>query len=227
MKQSLIFSTILILLSAQVMACCGGSDDKSGTLLPSGLQLHAGDVVMRLGNSMASHAVTALDSRGEYSHTGIVVDSCGVKMVVHAVPDEPDYEGDPDRVKMETPEEFFATSRALSGEILRPTDSVAASRAAAAAMEAYHRHTLFDHRYDDHDTVSMYCTELVTHAYHRAGVELVGEERHHISTPWIEVWCMFPSDLLRSPFLKSVCLIRPANEETNATIKGMAEEEME
>lgn len=25
-------------------------------------------------------------------------------MIVHAVPDEPDFEGDPDRVKMETPE---------------------------------------------------------------------------------------------------------------------------
>ena len=128
-----ISSTILILLCAWAMACCGGSDDQSGTLLPSGLQLHAGDVVLRLGNSMASHAVTALDSQGEYSHTGIVVDSCGVKMVVHAVPDEPDYEGDPDRVKMEPPEEFFATSRALSGEILRPTDSVAAYGMASSA----------------------------------------------------------------------------------------------
>ena len=196
-----------MLLCTLAMACGDNSDDKTGTLLPSGLQLHAGDVVLRLGNSVASHAVTALDSKGEYSHTGIVVDSCGVMMVVHAVPDEPDYEGDPDRVKMETPEEFFATSRALSGEILRPTDSVAASRAAAAALETYHRHTLFDHRYDDHDTVSMYCTELVTHAYRQAGVELVGEERHHISTPWMDVQCFFPSDLLRSPFLKSVCLI--------------------
>lgn len=207
MKPTLIFSTILILLCTLAMACGDNSDDKAGTLLPPGLQLHAGDVVLRLGNSVASHAVTALDSKGEYSHTGIVVDSCGVMMVVHAVPDEPDYEGDPDRVKMETPEEFFATSRALSGEILRPTDSVAAARAAAVALDTYHRHTLFDHHYDDHDTVSMYCTELVTHAYHRAGVELVDGERHHISTPWMEVQCFFPSDLLRSPFLKSVCLI--------------------
>ena len=37
----------------------------------------------------------AADRGGSYSHVGMVVDSCGVMMVVHAVPDEPDYEGDP------------------------------------------------------------------------------------------------------------------------------------
>ncbi|MBO4851721.1 MAG: hypothetical protein J5529_12615 [Prevotella sp.] len=200
------------LLCALAIACGGDSDNKAGTLLPSSLHLQAGDVVMRMGNSVASHAVTALDRQGEYSHTGIVVDSCGVAMVVHAVPDEPDYDGDPDRVKMETPEEFFSTARAKSGEILRPTDSVAGAAAAKTAMEAYRRHTLFDHHYDDQDTTLMYCTELVVHAYRRAGVELMGKERHHINTPWMEVHCMFPSDLLRSPFLKSVCKIQSTSE---------------
>ena len=49
----------------------------------------------------------------------------------------------------------------------------------------------------------MYCTELVVHAYHRAGVELVGTERHHVDIPFLKMDCMFPSDVLESEQLES------------------------
>ena len=75
-------------------------------IMPDDCTLHTGDVVFRRGSGLTSRTVIALDEKGEYSHVGIVVDSAGVKMVVHAVPDEPDFEGDPDRVKMDTPEQF-------------------------------------------------------------------------------------------------------------------------
>ena len=49
----------------------------------------------------------------------------------------------------------------------------------------------------------MYCTELVVHAYHRAGVELVGSKRHHVDIPFLKMDCMFPSDVLESGLLES------------------------
>lgn len=94
-----------IIFTAIMLASCGEKEQRS--ILPEGCELHAGDVVFRRGSGLTSHAVLAADRYGAYSHIGIVVDSCGVMMVVHAVPGEPDYEGDPDRVKMDTPKRFF------------------------------------------------------------------------------------------------------------------------
>ena len=65
-------------------------------------------------------------------------------------------------------------------------------------------HTLFDHGYDDSDTTRMYCTELVVHAFRKAGVELVGTEKHYVDIPMLKVECLFPSDILSSDFLKSI-----------------------
>lgn len=188
------------------MVVCGCSE--TGTprcILPEDCTLHTGDLVFRRGGGVTSHTVIALDKKGEYSHVGIVVDSAGVKMVVHAVPDEPDFEGDPDRVKMDSPETFFSSIHARLGEVCRPKDSLVACRTAEEAMKVYLRHTLFDHAYDDSDTTRMYCTELVVHAFRKAGVELVGEKRHDVDIPILKMECIFPSDLLESDYLESVC----------------------
>ncbi len=194
---------VALLVAATLWSCSDNPSRAVGCIMPSGCKLRTGDVVLRRGSGLTSRTVMALDEKGEYSHVGIVVDSAGVKMVVHAVPDEPDYEGDPDRVKMDTPEQFFSSVYAQMGEVCRPKDSLTARKAAAAALDVYHRHTLFDHAYDDADTLRMYCTELVVHAYHRAGVELVGSKRHHVDIPFLKMDCMFPSDVLESGLLES------------------------
>ena len=197
------FCLAAILVIVIMARACSGTG-KSRCILPGDCTLQTGDVVFRRGSGVTSRTVIALDQKGEYSHVGIVVDSAGVKMVVHAVPGEPDYEGDPDRVKMDTPETFFSSVNAQLGEVCRPKDSLVACKAAEEALKIYRRHTLFDHDYDDRDTTRMYCTELVVHAFRKAGVELVGEERHHMKVPILEVECMFPSDLLNSDYLGSV-----------------------
>lgn len=173
------------------------------SILPEGLQLREGDVVFRRGGGMVSHVVVAADREGNYSHVGIVVDSAGVPMVVHAVPGEPDFEGDPDRVKMDRPEHFFSSQYTSIGEVCRAKDSAAARQAAQVAMAVYRRHTLFDHDYDDHDTVRMYCTELIVHAYARAGLPLVGSARHEVRLPMLTADCIFPSDIKNSRQLES------------------------
>ena len=173
-------------------------------ILPDDVELRAGDVVFRRGCGLLSHAVLKADSRGVYSHTGIVVDSCGVSMIVHAVPAEPDYNGEPDRVKMEPPERFFGSDRAVAGEVCRPLDSIAAERAAQVAIQVYRRGTLFDHNYDCNDTTQMYCTELLLYAFSRAGLPLTATPS---PTPFtlsiIKADSVFmPSDILEAEELR-------------------------
>ena len=174
------------------------------SLLPPDAELRPGDVVFRRGEGLTSHVVLAADREGNYSHTGIVVDSCGTLLIVHAVPGEPDFEGDPDRVKADRPDHYFDTQYARIGEVCRTADSTAARRAADAAWQVYRRHTLFDHDYNDQDTTRMYCTELVAYAYAQAGIDIVEGRGHHINLPFLQADCVFPSDIHASPFLTTV-----------------------
>lgn len=195
--------SIIAILS---LAACDNKADGYRCLLPTGTELKEGDVVYRRGGGLVSHVVVAADRGGNYSHIGIVVDSAGTKMIVHAVPGEPDFEGDEDRVKMDTPEHFFSSEYTSVGEICRAKDTTVAKKAARAAIETYKRHTLFDHEYDDNDTTKMYCTELVVSSYNKAGVKIVGEERHHVSIPFLETYCIFPSDVYKSNYFKSIII---------------------
>lgn len=195
--------SIIAILS---LAACDNKTDGYRCLLPTGTELKEGDVVYRRGGGLVSHVVVAADREGNYSHIGIVVDSAGTKMIVHAVPGEPDFEGDEDRVKMDTPEHFFSSEYTSVGEICRAKDTTVAKKAARAAIETYKRHTLFDHEYDDNDTTKMYCTELVVSSYNKAGVKIVGEERHHVSIPFLETYCIFPSDVYKSNYFKSIII---------------------
>lgn len=185
------------------LAACRHSSPQA-TILPTGVSLRAGDIVFRRGLGAMSHAVTTADRGGKYSHVGVVADSCGVLMVVHAVPGELDYEGDVDRVKMDTPERFFSTAYAAIGEVFRPQDSVRATQVAAQALEVYKRRVMFDHDYDDTDTTKMYCTELVTFALRRAGYDVSSLVYSDFRIPGMNVHCILPSAVARLPFLRSV-----------------------
>ena len=186
-------------MALMVAALLGGCrEERLRHILPPDVKLEAGDVVFRRGGGFTSRMVLFADTAGHYSHVGIVADSAGVLMVVHAVPDEPDYEGDPDRVKMEPPESFFSGMRADIGCVLRHRDRDVAKRAADAALEAYRRGTLFDHAYDATDTTRMYCCELVAYAYDVAGGVLDTGERHDIAIPGLVLHqVILPSDFFR------------------------------
>lgn len=194
---------LLLPLACLLLAgCTEGKDYRC--ILPADAKLRAGDVVFRRGGGLTSQAVLAADVDGNYSHVGIVVDSAGTMMIVHAVPGEPDFEGDPDRVKMDRPERFFSTEFTVVGEVCRPLDSMTARRASEVAMAQYRRGTLFDHDYNDLDTSRMYCTELIAYAFRQAGHEVVDSTRHKVRLPTMQADCIFPSDIHSSPFLESV-----------------------
>ena len=195
---------ILILAGTLLCSCGGAEQPRPATLLPTGFTPQPGDIVLRRGSGMASRAVLLADRGGRYSHAGLVVDSAGVPMVIHAVPGEPDFPGDVDRVKLETPAQFFSPARAECGAVLRPRSPLAGRRAARAAWAVYRRGTRFDHSYDDADTLRMYCTELVLHAYRRADAPLNAAPARRVGLFGHEWHCHLPSDLARSPSLRTI-----------------------
>lgn len=199
MKTGTIIPFIILLFIS-----CGSKDDK--TILPKDCTLETGDIVFRRGGGLSSRAVLMADNNGRYSHVGIVVDSAGKKMIVHAVPDEPDYPGDYDRVKMECPESFFDYMKASTGEVRRlKTDTSRAIKAARYAKEIYYRRTRFDHDYNDDDTTEMYCCELVEHVYSKTEISLSNGKKHTINLPGIkEIHCILPSDICNSDLLKKI-----------------------
>lgn len=186
-----------------VLLLTGACQEEDTTILPPDVQLQAGDIVFRQGESFDSHAVLTADRSGCYSHIGIVVDSCGRPMIVHAVPDEPDFEGDIDRIKMDRPEVFFLRSRAAIGEVMRHPETQSARQAAETALRLYRRHLPFDHEYDDSDSSKMYCTELILYAYQQAGIHLATGPREDIHFP-IDFNGYFPSAVHASPQLRSI-----------------------
>ena len=200
--------TLLAITCMAVITACSKAEQPY-SLLDDDTVLRPGDLLFRRGTAMTSHAVAMADKNGAFSHVGIVADSSGVMVVVHAVPDEPDFEGDPDCVKMEEVHDFFSTERATYGEICRPSDSVTAVKASQAAMAIYRQKPLFDHQYNSEDTTQMYCTELVMEAYKRAGCTLTGPPTHSYTFLGIHCMVWLPSDLYKSPHIRCIKVLKP------------------
>ncbi len=196
---SMMLSVLFVVCS---LGCSGESDID---IVPGGIDFRPGDIVLRRGSGIASRVVMVADGSGAYSHIGIVAFSGGKAVVVHAVPGEPDYKGDEDRVKKETIGRFFSSINAEAGRVLRCRDSVVALHASQVALGKFKDHTLFDHDYDVNDTTRMYCSELVCYAYRKAGLELVEGGRHVVNLPGLKLdHVVFPSDFLRSRHLVTV-----------------------
>ncbi len=202
-----LFFSFLAFLCVLFCFSCGCGTQKLHSVFPDSVQLRVGDVVFRLGESLESNVVNIADRGGRYSHCGIVVDSAGQFRVVHAVPDELDFPGDSERVKMDEIDVFFRQDRAWAGAVCRMDDSLAALKAAEKAKAVYLRHTLFDNDYDECDTTKFYCSELIWHAYKHAGYDIIGPERHSYNVLFRRIdSCIVPSQVYNSPYLHPVAL---------------------
>ena len=174
--------------------------------------LRSGDIVFRQGSGLTSRIVQTADKNGIYSHVGIVLrDKNGDCLVIHAVPGEPDFKGDVDRVKLEHIDNFFGNGKAICGAVMRVNvDSAKAARAATYALNIFQRNTLFDHQYDLSDTTQMYCTELVYFVYKKEGVTLADTEKTLV-IPIINKKCLLPSDLLEGNHLSILTQFQCSN----------------
>jgi len=160
-----------------------------------------GDIVFRRGIGAKSNAVLFADKEGMYSHMGIIVKPDSVFMVVHITPGEREKGEKEDKIKMELPEQFFASDRAQNGAVVRlKEDSLEyAGRAAQEAYRLYRKRILFDHDYSLEDSVKMYCSEMVWHAYLSAGKDISCGRRSKIeSSPIYAGTYIFPSDIFKN-----------------------------
>ncbi len=200
-----VVGVVICLLMIVGLSACKG--EKRKHIMPADITLQAGDIVFRRGVGAMSRMVRMADNQGTYSHVGLVVNVGDSLTIIHAVPDEPDYEGDYDRVKMDSPERFYGTMYAAAGEVkrLREMDSVIVRQATAYAYEAYRAGVAFDHAYDDMDTSKLYCCELIERAYLLSGIAISEGQRHSLFCPGLgDIYCILPSDILQSSYLETV-----------------------
>lgn len=164
-----------------------------------------GDIIFRRGTGIMSRIVVEASKNGVYSHIGILKREGDKWFVIHAVPDEPDFKGDPDRVKMEPVAQFFSPEKACKGAVMRYNEeNGAAAKAARHALEFARKGTLFDHEYDLNDTTKMYCTELIAYVYYKEGIDLTEGRRSRPRLPIKSGVCILPDDLAGNPHLTTI-----------------------
>lgn len=185
------------------LASCSFPNEKD-CILNDLSDIQEGDVVFRCGKSLSSEAILYADNNGDFSHVGIVVDNLGKLLVVHAVPDELEFEGDVARVKMSTLNEFYSNKKATKGALCRPKDSKLARKTAKLAVDIYERNVLFDEKFDATDTTKMYCTELLLFLYNKCGVRLIESDGHRFYLPNVKHKVFLPSDIFNSKQLKLI-----------------------
>lgn len=164
-------------------------------------EMREGDLAFRTGRGMYSELLDMRKSPADtllYSHIGLVVGPLedGRWYVVHAVPSEPDFRGDFNRVKMETVEDFFAGKRASGGELVHVNGVEFPKELAAEAMQFARDSIRFDEDYSLADENRLYCTELVWRQYMKAGVDL-SEGRRTSYAPVVKQPVIEPMDIRR------------------------------
>lgn len=199
---------LLLLLFLAGFTSCHQQYKNLNTLTPTlsadSLNLHAGDLVFRMGLQGASRVVTAVGG-GHFSHVGIVLRADSGWQVIHAVPDEAP-EGKKDVVKCEPFETFFLPDRACRGAVLRVRCAPElAEQAAQCAYQKFLTGTEFDHQYDLCDSTKFYCTEMIWHVYRKIGIDLTEGRRHQLIFPGKKTeWYIFPEDIWKNRDLRLI-----------------------
>ncbi|MDZ7743247.1 MAG: YiiX/YebB-like N1pC/P60 family cysteine hydrolase [Bacteroidota bacterium] len=206
LQNEAVFGIILIMilsLSLTFMVACHEVNSNEAPIWNQ-LSLEEGDIVYRRGSSLASQVVLASDTRGNYSHIGIIVRDSGAYKVVHAVPGESE-PGAPDLVKMDPLRDFFADNRAVAGEIMRleMNDSLR-SLVAENAKDCYFRDAPFDHHYDLSGQTELYCTELIWFVFKTIDIDITRNSRTHVNFLSFKGDFIFPSDISNNTNLISI-----------------------
>lgn len=199
---------IIALCVGVLASLVGCNDSKRGSAVDFERlrqELREGDLLFRRGMGVLGRAVTATDHDGRFSHVGIAVKVDGAWHVIHAVPDEREFEGDFDRVKCEPVELFFDQMRAGNGAVYRVNiapKQIDVAVAHARRLSADKRR--FDHDYNLSDTTEMYCTELVEFIFAQSGVSISEGRLTHVNFPSMTGNYIMPSDLTKNSKLNPI-----------------------
>ncbi len=169
------------------------------------LLLKDGDLLFRRGTGVAGHFVTAMDNEGKFSHVGIVVNKDSGWFVIHAVPNEREFDGDFDRVKCEYIDSFLDRYPNCDIGLYRP--EVEQEKIATAVRNAIRlsiKQVPFDHDYNLEDTTKLYCTEMVEYVYSLAGVSISEGRCTEITFPMMQGFYIMPSDFTKNNILTHI-----------------------
>ena len=149
--------------------------------------------------------VTALDREGLFSHVGIVAGDSTEWRVVHAVPYEPEFKGDFDRVKCEPIAGFLGRYPEADFGLYRPQIELQAlHRIVRHALRLSRKQVPFDHDYNTQDTTRLYCTELIEYLFGLEGYTLSEGRRTEVNFTGLSGAYIFPSDLTQSTLLTPI-----------------------
>lgn len=197
--------TLWLVAVATFGGCSGARSGSKADFELLQRELREGDLLFRRGIGVLGRAVVATDDEGRFSHVGIAVKVDDEWHVVHAVPDEPDFEGDFDRVKCEPIENFFSEFRAGNGAVYRaelPAETIEIAVRNALRLSTEQRP--FDHDYDLGDTTALYCTELVEYVFGLGGVSMSEGRQTHVNFPSMTDDYIMPSDLTKNNKLNPI-----------------------
>jgi len=197
--------TLWLVAVAALSGCSGARGGSKADFELLQRELREGDLLFRRGIGVLGRAVVATDDEGRFSHVGIAVKVDNEWHVVHAVPDEPDFKGDFDRVKCEPIEHFYDEFRAGNGAVYRPNvsnETIAVAVRNALRLSAEQRP--FDHDYDLGDTTALYCTELVEYVFGLGGVSMSEGRQTHVNFPSMTGDYIMPSDLTKNKQLTHI-----------------------
>lgn len=174
---------------------------------PAPPALKDGDIVFRKGRSLVSAVVMMNDPSTAYSHVGIVIHIDGEPFVVHAVPGEPDENGE-EIVRCDKTADFLSIDKASRYAVYRLCRDTAgfSARAASKAMEYYEKKLAFDKAFDIRSDERLYCTELVWKAYLSSGINLTGNRFTRLSMNLLADSLILPGQLIHSNLLKEILL---------------------
>ena len=200
--KAILYTIVITLVILASIGCKSSSVDQALLLETLNEKIEEGDLVFRRGTGVVGRIVTSVDTRGQFSHVGVAVIKDGVWHIIHAVPHEPDFEGDVDRVKCEPLAGFVGRYESGAVGIYRVNISEEGREIAIQnAWRLSRENRAFDHEYDTDDTTKLYCTELVEHIYKLAGVSLSGGRRTRLSFPTLSGEYIMPSDMTDSELL--------------------------
>lgn len=192
----------IVLLSMILLLAIVACDDSNGQqpIIPTE-KLKQGDIAFRKGEGFVSDVVLYNDADGLYSHIGLIVIHNDSIKVVHSVPGEGDYDG----VKIEPIEMFYATSRAVKGEVLRMELNDEQRRVIGEiAIKKGIDKIEFDHDYNLNDTTQVYCTELIKLLFNHIGINIVEGRLTRVNIPGMSGDYIMPSDVYRNKKLTSI-----------------------
>ncbi len=164
--------------------------------------LQVGDIIFRRGQSLASRIVLTADVEGNYSHIGMVVHINGKNMALHAVPSNQEL---PQRIKLESIEDYFAINLAQRGAICRLALSPSKQQVLnSAALSLYSQGVEFDNDYNMADSSKLYCTELIWHLYKNIGIDITQGKSTKLNLGFFDHNIILPSHIYEYPHMRVV-----------------------